>query len=367
MTIIIKPTYSCNFRCKYCYLGNNTKSAYCHIDVDFVKNFIIQVRDFMIRNHRDKVSFIWHGGEPLLWGLPNYRKIFSFMEKNLTDINYRNLLQTNLSLINNDFIDLFSQYNIHVGFSIDGPKDITDSQRIDLNGAGTFDSVMEKVKLCKERGIKLGCIVVGTKKHIDRIPQLYDFLCKQELNFKFNPIFSSGEASCNYNRIGISPEEYAQMEIELFDLWFYDKRNHIKESNLEEIAANIIIKRPTSCVFSSNCQDNFFALTPTGDIMPCGRFCGHESEQYSYGNLHVNKLSDILTNIRTSEAYRRTEYIHQSSCRLCKYYNLCHGGCLHDGFLQSGDFKSKTYLCPAYKKIFSHIEHRLTETINRPL
>ena len=149
------------------------------------------------------------------------------------------------------------------------------------------------------------------------------------------------------------------MAIELFDLWFEDTQGKVTESNFVEIASNIVSGKTTGCMFGRNCQDNFLAIAPTGDVMPCGRFCDDDLLRYSYGNLHAESLSDILLRIKQSEIYRRAEFIEKGSCKNCKWLNICHGGCLHDGFLKSGDFKSKTFLCPAYKKIFEHIERRM--------
>ena len=170
------------------------------------------------------------------------------------------------------------------------------------------------------------------------------------------------EAQNNIDEYGIKPDEYAQMAIELFDLCYNDQQGEITESNFVEIASNIATGKPSGCMFSKNCQDNFMAIAPTGDVMPCGRFCDNDLLHYSYGNLHEETLADILPHIKQSDIYKRAEYIANSGCAKCKWYNICHGGCMHDGFLASGDFKHKTFLCSAYKKIFAHIEKRLNKS-----
>ena len=131
MVIIIKPTYSCNFRCKYCYLGNTTKEESKIFDVSFVRNVIGQIKEHIVKNKsRKKVTFIWHGGEPLLWGVKNFRQAFEFIEEELAGIDYSNSIQTNLSLLTEEYVDLFLKYNVHVGFSIDGFRGLNDSQRV---------------------------------------------------------------------------------------------------------------------------------------------------------------------------------------------------------------------------------------------
>lgn len=361
MIFIIKPTYSCNFRCKYCYLSNATKTQLGSFDVDFVKHTIHQIKEPVVCRNNKKIAIIWHGGEPMLWDIDNYREIWAYMHQELAGYEVQNSMQTNLSLVNDEWIDLFLQYDVHVGFSLDGTQAIHDQQRVDVNGNPTFERIISNYHRCRERGMHIGCIVVGSKKHLGHIPELYNFMCDEGLGFKFNPLFCSGEAQNNIDEYGITPDEYAQMAIELFDLWFDDQKGNVTESNFVEIASNIATGKPTGCMFTQNCQDQFLAIAPTGDVMPCGRFCDNDLLQYSYGNLHHEPLADILPRIKQSEAYKRAECIAQSGCAQCKWYHICHGGCLHDGFLASGDFHHKTFLCPAYKRIFAHIEQRLKE------
>lgn len=361
MVIIIKPTYSCNFRCKYCYLSNETKTHKEPFSLVFAKQIVTQVKDYLNNHPCRKLSFIWHGGEPLLWGLENYRELFSFMQKELNGVNYHNSIQTNLSLIDEAFVTLFLQYHVQPGFSLDGPKTIHDCQRVGINGQPTFDTIMSKLTLCRDKGLNPGCIVVAGKKHIGHIRELYDFMKENKLSFKFNPLFSAGEAINNIEEYGITPSEYAQMAIELFDMWFYDNQGDVTESNFVEIASNIISKKTTGCMFGRNCQDSFVAIAPTGDVMPCGRFCDDDMLQYAYGNLHRESLSVILDRIKGTDIYKRSEFILNGGCKHCKWVTICHGGCLHDGFISTGDFKSKTFLCSAYKTIFTHIDNRIKD------
>ena len=361
MVIILKPTYLCNFRCKYCYLSNKTKAHTNMFDIVFAKHVVLQFKEMLHATPQRKLTFIWHGGEPLLWGKKNYREILEFMKHELEEFDVHQSMQTNLSLVDEEYLDILTQYDVKIGFSLDGTKEIHDQQRVGAGESPTFDTIMGKLSLCHQWGMKPGCIVVGSRKHIGRIPELYQFMKKLHLNFKFNPLFISGEAEQNQNEYGITAQEYANMCIELFDLWFNDQDGKVTESNFVEIASNIATERTTGCMFSCNCQDNFLAIAPTGDVMPCGRFCDDELLHYSYGNLHHETLQNILPRIKKNTIYKRFEYIANSECSICKWYCICHGGCLHDGFLRNGDFQSKTFLCSAYKLIFAHIEKRLKE------
>ncbi len=360
-TVIVKPTYSCNFRCKYCYLSNDTKQQAQLFDINFAKQIVIQLKSLMQEKPRRKLTIIWHGGEPMLWGIDNYREIWAYMQQELSGYEVHNSMQTNLSLVNDEWIDLFLQYDVHVGFSLDGTQEIHDQQRVDTHGELTFERIIANYRRCKERGMHIGCIVVGSKKHQGHIPELYHFMRDEGIGFRFNSLFISGEAQNNMDEYGITAQEYADMCMELFDLWFDNHEGKVTESNFVEIASNIATGKPTGCMFTKNCQDNFLAIAPTGNVMPCGRFCDEDLRQYSYGNLHNETLAEILPRIKHTETYKRAEYIAASDCAKCKWYNICHGGCLHDGFLRNSDFKSKTFLCQAYKRIFAHIEKRMEE------
>lgn len=359
MVIILKPTYACNFRCKYCYLSNNTKVHTNMFDINFAKHVVLQIKNALIETPQRNLTFIWHGGEPLLWGKSNYQEILEFMQSQLSGFNLHNSIQTNLSLIDDEYLDILSHYNVRIGFSLDGPKEIHDYLRLDINEAPTYDIIMSKLALCRKRGLNPGCIVVGSRIHIGRIRELYDFMTEQKLGFKFNPLFISGEAKKNFDEYSISPQEYAQMCIELFDLWFNDYKGEVKESNFVEIASNIATGHTAGCIFSCNCQNNFMAITPSGDVMPCGRFCDDSLREFAHGNLYSESLVDILPRIKQSEVFSRAEYIANSDCSKCKWYNICHGGCPHDGLLNYGNINSKTVLCSAYKLIFNHIEKEI--------
>ena len=252
MTIIVKPTYSCNFRCKYCYLSNETKQQARLFDIDFAKRIIAQLKSLMQKNPRRKLNIIWHGGEPMLWGIINYREIWAYMQQELAGYEVQNSMQTNLSLVNDEWIDLFLQYNVRVGFSLDGTQSIHDQQRVDVHGQPTFERIIANYRRCKERGMHIGCIVVGSKKHQGHIAELYRFMRDEGLGFKFNPLFCSGEAQNNKDEYSITPNEYAQMAIELFDLWYDDHEGKVTESNFVEIASNIATGKPTGCMFTKN-------------------------------------------------------------------------------------------------------------------
>lgn len=358
MIFIIKPTYACNLACKYCYLSNDTKKYY-HADLSLILKALSQIREVIRTQGVRPSTLIWHGGEPLLWGFENFKRVFEFVDQEFKGCNIRHSIQTNLSLINEQFIELFKQYKVNVSFSLDGTQDIHDSQRIDKSGQGTFEKILNKYFLCKEHGLNPGCIVVATRKHIGRVAELYEFLANNGISFKLNPIFNSGEAININDEYGLSASDYARISIELFDLWYNDKQRRINNQKFADIASAIVTGRTSLCVFSKNCQDSVCAISPYGDVFPCGRFCDNSLKEYAYGNINDTTLINILADRKDTEVYKREYWIQNSECRECRYYKICNGGCLHDGFLVNHDFRTKSFLCDVYKEVFAHIENVL--------
>lgn len=365
ITIIIKPTFNCNLRCSYCYLTNYTKLDSFVMSTNSIKKLIDELLLLYESQISTRINFIWHGGEPLLWGVEKYRTIFEYTDKHKGNLFFSHSIQTNLTLINDEYIQLFKEYNVRIGFSLDGPKDINDSFRKRIDGSGTYDTIIRNISKCRDAGLNVGAIIVASSAFKNRINSLYQFVCAHELNFKFNPLFLTGEAS-NCQTLSLTPLEYAQMSNELFDLWFFDKEHHIKESTFEDIASAFLTENKITkgCMFSRNCQDNFLAISPRGDVFPCGRFCDTDTTN-SYGNINKEPLEIIIKRKKESAQYKRAEFIANSGCKDCSFYDICHGGCLHDGYLNGGNFETKTFLCTAYKIIFSHIRDRVQQYIGQ--
>lgn len=361
MIAILKPTYLCNLRCKYCYIGETEKAkAHKWASSDAIK-YINEIFN-AAENRKEKfVVLIWHGGEPLIWGEKNFSLILDYIAsiKRKYPFAVRNIIQTNLTLISQEYINLFVRHNVHVSFSIDGPKEINDLTRTMPNCNGSFDVITRNVKLCINSGLKLSCVVVGNKNHIGRIPELFSFMNSLGLrNFKFNPIFDNGDQNFESFNIGITPNEYAEMVIQLFDLWYTSENSKVSESNLVEICSNIITRKPKACNYLVNCQNVVFAISPLGEVFPCGRFC-EENGNFCIGNLQSCSLIDLLCNNQSSVFADRNKLLKEGECKDCPYFDICNGGCPHDAYSYTNNIFNRTFLCKAYKRIFDYLSNVL--------
>lgn len=358
MLVIIKPTHQCNLRCSYCYVDNNLKDKKEMFSLDFARHMIDEIYSYAIEKSITNITLLWHGGEPLLWTNKNYENIFQYCEKVFNDsFKIRHSIQTNLTLINNEYIDIFKKFDVSVGFSLDGFGEINDKTRYFQNKKGSFAKIFEKIELCKSLNFKICAVVVASSKNINYINEIYSFMNEHNISFKINPIFKSGEAEDSFNEYGITTYQYQTCMIELFDLWTNEKKTNVDISLFSEIASNLATNNPALCNFKEDCQQNVFSIFANGDIYPCGRF-GNDNN-FNFGNLRKDSLSNIMKKKNNFFGNKRVQNLTNNDCNNCKYLSICHGGCMHDAYISSNDIFTQSNFCQAYKHIFQHIEKYL--------
>tara|TARA_Y100000310_G_C20691377_1_gene822475 strand:+ start:2277 stop:3398 length:1122 start_codon:yes stop_codon:yes gene_type:complete len=359
-TVIMKPTHSCNLACKYCYIEDGAEQGI--MDKTTLKNSIEKIVHF---NGGEKgTHFIWHGGEPILMGVEFFENILS-IQKNLgRKYKVSNGIQTNGTLLNSDLLDFIEKNrDFYLGLSLDGPRELHNQTRVYKGGKGSFDDVMRGIDLIKGRTrIGGGVIAVITQINIDHFLELYSFFKDNDINFKANPLIRSGEANKNYNQIAISPKQYGDFLINLFDIWFYDSEgDKISVDPLEKIAGNLITGSPVGCNYSESCQNNFISIGPLGDVYPCGRFDG--VQEFRYGNINHDSVENLL-NVSSRKLLLQRSVETIEGCRPCEYKEICNAGCIHNAYMVNGQVNEKDYYCTSYKMIFNHIKEAIKKEIN---
>lgn len=355
-TVIVKPTHNCNMRCRYCYIPPTAERG--RMSSLTLQNTIEKPTRFT--GKKFETHFIWHGGEPLLVGLPFYQKAVQIEGKLETEgYNISNGIQTNGTLLNGPFLDFFEEHKFGIGLSLDGPEEIHNKTRYYLDGRGTFKDTYRAIQAIKRRqNPRLGCgvICVLNKTNIGDIDTLYQFFHDEEINVKFNPLIKCGRATEHYRELSINPEEYGQVLIWLFDRWFYDKDPRIDVEPLRMIMGNIMTGIPDGCNFGDSCQRHFISIGPTGSVYPCGRFDG--IPEFCYGNINTDNMEQIEKHkVRESLKHRGADTVRE--CITCGYREICHAGCMHDAYTIKGNPMDKDFYCAGHKMIFKHITDAL--------
>ena len=367
ITPIINVTNDCNLGCKYCYTGSAfyDLSKRDSINEKFTNYFPLLCNlldQLMVYNNFDKTMLIFHGGEPLLITIENWEKTISYIkEKNYPFIFS---VQTNGTMINEEYLNLFKKYKFDVGVSMDGTQELNDITRPLKNGKSSFPLVFKNLLRLKEYEINFGVLVTLNKSNINHIEDIYSFFKSHGIHFSIRPIFQS-KFSDN-DKYQLHPDEYGSANCRLFDLWFDDEEVNI--SMIEEFPSMIAqfvnpIEGLVSCNFTKKCSENFISFDINGDITPCNRFQGEKD--FVYGNLQLNTLEELMNNNISKPLRNRWESLAKTECNDCEIKEYCFGGCPANSLAIKNNYFEKDYYCSSFKTIFHHINDRINKVIEK--
>ncbi|MFA0813691.1 dynobactin maturation radical SAM/SPASM protein DynA [Microbulbifer epialgicus] len=355
LTNVIKPTHACNLACTYCYNEDDrTKRMSINTLESTIKNTCEYAR---AKNESGKVDFIWHGGEPMLVGLDFYKQAIKFQERYKKSLKFENVMQTNGTLIDSRWCDFFVEEKFHVSISIDGVKHVNDVTRINRKGEGSFDNVFEAIQLVKKYQIPLGVCLVLNKINVPHLDEIYDFLRDEQLNFNVIPMTNSGDAVASIGEIGLTPKEYAEGWIKLYDRWFYDERHgSILCSDFANKSAGVLGGRAMDCIGAKNCSMNTVSTDHNGYVYPCATMS--PDPEWVYGNINDSSIKELMQSDNAQKALQRKTDEH---CLECKWLNVCNGGCISRADKFFGTIDTRDYYCSGLYQIYEHIEGRLRE------
>lgn len=353
-TNVIKPTHLCNLACKYCY-NDDVRDPVMRDEV--LHRTVEQTFAYVRRFEQDRVvSFVWHGGEPLVAKRAFYEKALEYQARYADGVRCENSVQTNGTLINDSWLEFFQLADFSVSISIDGPSDLHDSNRVDHRGRGSYRKVIDAIHKVKAAGIPFGACVVISRTNKDRAGEIYDLMAEYQLPFNIIPLNRSGAARDNYGDVGLGADEYAEAWIEMYDRWFDASQDYVYCSDFVYKTRAILSGRPADCVALEQCSSSNISVDPVGDVYPCASLSGHADTRY--GNILEHSLEELLnTDTALSYRTRRTD----PQCSRCKWQHVCHGGCQARAYKFFHDNHQRDYYCPSLFRIYEHIAHRLSE------
>ena len=337
ITLIVKPTHRCNLHCPYCYDRINRKFD-TFMDLSTVDQLVAVFKDSLR-------TWIWHGGEPLLAPLEFY---YAANERIMGGTALNELsMQTNGTLITQDVIDMFKQFNIRPGFSFDGIYN-------EFTRKSTAQIMLGKLQLDKN-GIQSGPIMLLTPDNIDNIIAEYEYFKRLNFDVQMNIIFS---VIGNEDAQIIPPEHLAKKICEFFDYWMNDLQKPA-QSKLCETYLYRLMNGGHSFCSDQDCVGKWFGVHPDGTLMPCGN---DWQEDMTFGNIHeYTSVEEIMEHPNFVRFKAETREL-LDSCKECPFFYACHGGCYATAYNTYGNCKkpNKEH-CIATKIIFTHIFNRIKD------
>lgn len=352
ITFILKPVSTvCNLACQYCYNHYLRSCDLRTLDdklmpISILRLFFQQIREL----ENETISFIWHGGEPLLAGIEFFNEAADIQTDYLKDRVVYNSVQTNGTLINRRWAEFFEKRSFKIGISLDGPEELHNKFRKFPNGSGSFSLIMRNREILRERKLDAGVISVVTKNSLNFAREILDFFTKMNLN-RINFSACSERENGKLTDYSISPLEWADFLIEIFEYWMEKDNPDIKIQLLENFFQGLIGGYPTLCYHNRECN-RYLAVDSNGDIFLCGRFMG--IEYFKLGNILERSLKSILSSKKYKEISLQTRQT-KKECLKCRWAKICNGGCSYYRFMNGGTISSPYFFCLSTKKLLKHM------------
>ena len=359
LNLLIKPaSSSCNLRCKYCFY-------YDVADNREVKNFGI-MNDETLENMVKRVfedveysaNFAFQGGEPTVAGIEYFKKFHEFVEKyNVNKIQVNFSLQTNGTLLDKKWMELFKKYNYLIGVSLDGNKNIHDTFRVDANGEGTFSRVLKATKMLTKAGVEFNILCVVNKLIAQNGKLIYNFFKNNGFRYyQFIPCLDALNCSKEEDYT-LTAEDYGKFLDETFNLWADDilSGKRISIRHFDNYTKIILGEAPEACDMVGHCNMNA-VLESDGSMYPCDFYV---LDEYKVGNVNESSFVELFISEKEQEFLNSSLKVNDK-CKTCDYFKICRGGCRrHKDLMEDGTYENR--FCQSYKYFFEKNIDRMVE------
>lgn len=367
--VMLKPAGAhCNLACKYCYYLEKNKlypTAQRHLMSDeMLEQF---TREYIEAQTMNQVLFTWHGGEPLLRSIDFYRKALSLQQKYAGGRRIDNVIQTNGTLLTDEWCEFFAQNHWLVGISIDGPQPDHDHYRLTAAGKPSWKKVMQGIKLLKKHGVEWNAMAVVNAYNANHPLEFYRFFKENGCQFlQFTPIVErltrhedgrtlaslADKDEISLSEASVTPEQWGYFLCAIFDEWVRKDVGKIFVEIFDCTLANWMGISPSICAYSKECG-HAGVMEHNGDVYSCDHFVFPE---YKLGNIRDHSLIDMLYGEQQQEFSRLKHSSLPRQCKECDMEFACHGECPKNRFMKDkyGD-SGLNYLCPGYYHYYQHV------------
>jgi uncharacterized protein len=375
--LLAKPTGAvCNLDCSYCFFLSKEMlypgSRFRMAD-DLLEAYVRQ----LIEAHATvpEVAIAWQGGEPTLMGVEFFRRSVELANRYLQPgQRAAYTIQTNGTLLDEEWAAFFKEHDVLVGISIDGPRELHDAYRVNKGGKGSFDEVMRGLAFLREAGVEWNALTTVHAANGDRGRDVYRFLrdaCGARFvqlipiiervaeategevpwsSWRDRPLYvQDGNVVTNRS---IGGEQYGRFLIDVFEEWVRHDVAEVYVQMFDVALANWVGEPPGLCVHSETCG-LALALEHTGDLYSCDHFV---EPRYRLGNIAEHHMLDLVASPQQRDFGLAKRDSLPSYCLECDVRFACHGGCPKDRFATTpAGEPGLNYLCPGYKAFFHHV------------
>ena len=364
--MLAKPTGAiCNLDCAYCFFLDKEvfyPGSKFRMSDATLEQYIKQ----LIEAHQvDEVTVAWQGGEPTIMGLDFYRRAMTLVEKyRRPGMRFLHTMQTNGTLLDDDWVAFFKEHNFLIGISLDGPRVLHDVYRVDKGGGPTFDKVMRGIRLLQEHGIDYNVLTTVNRVNADYPLEVYRFL-RDEVGttwMQFIPVVERiNEDGLTLRQEGdqvsdrsVHPEQFGRFLSTIFDEWVQHDVGQIFVQTFEAALRNWLgLDASGMCVFNETCGSGL-AIEHNGDVFSCDHFV---EPAFLLGNIHDEHMIELVAAPQQLKFGQDKLDTLPRYCMTCDVRFACHGECPKNRFITTPDGESGlNYLCAGFKYFFHHAD-----------
>jgi uncharacterized protein len=333
--VILQPTSFCNIDCTYCYLAHRSNKRRMSLDtVQAISRFLADV-DFA----REPLTVCWHAGEPLTVPTSFYEEAFKIFAAGPKKV--RQNIQTNGTLLNDQWCRLFKEWDVTIGLSIDGPRQIHDAHRIDRASRGTFDRVLHGIEKLRQHSVYFSVITVLTKDSVEAADELWRFYksagiphvgfnIDEQEGVNLHSTLSGRRYLRSFRRFMTRIAQLHATDPSVGIREIEDTRKHLTSPPGAEVERS---DNRAGAILNFDSDGYFTTFSP--------ELLGQHHPQYgrfSWGNVHENTWADVLKNSDFLRVWKDIERGVQLCRRTCDYFSVCGGGCPSNKLAEHGTF-----------------------------
>ena len=367
--VMLKPVgASCNLRCEYCYYLEKAK-LYKEPHAQLLSDDMLEqfTRQYIEAQTSNDVVFTWHGGEAMLRPLSFYRKAVELQKRYSAGRRISNTLQTNGTLLTDEWCRFLHDNNWLVGVSIDGPEEFHDEFRRSASGKPSWQRVMRGIRMLNRHRVEWNAMAVVNDFNADYPLDFYHFF--KDIGCQFIQITPIVERIVHHDDgrhlatltdahdapladFSVSPQQWGRFLCAIFDEWVRHDVGQTYVEIFDCILANWMGVQPGICVYAKECG-HAGVMEFNGDVYSCDHFVFPE---YRLGNIRQKTITEMLYGDKQRQFSTLKSQSLPRQCRECQWLFACHGECpknrfTHDRYGQPG----LNYLCEGYRMFFEHV------------
>lgn len=363
LSVLIKPASSaCNLRCQYCFYADEAALRAVGNRGVMTPAVLRRLLERVFAEADGPVSLLFQGGEPLIAGLPFFEEAVALAQQ----LNARRLpvsyaLQTNGTLLNDDWAAFFARHRFLVGVSLDGTKELHDLVRPGAQGGGTHKQVLAGIAALRRHGVEFNILTVVTGRLARSAQKVYNFYSKEGFCYQqYIPCLDPLAGPRGREPYSLTPAAYGRFLKDLFDCWYRDvcRGVFVSERWFDNLIGLLQGRPPENCAQCGQCTVQL-VVEADGSVYPCDFYA---LDEYRLGSVEDSTLAQLRA-CEAAQAFLAPARTRDAACEACQWLPLCRGGCRRDR--DSGGQLGRSYFCESYQAFFPYALPRLLELARR--